>query len=334
MTGVSAPEVIESVSMHVNRFLGNEVSGYIKERADSSITEPLLYSYLAGGKRIRPVLLSVTAGYIPGLLPDSETRKCESYYREVLFAGAAIEAVHTYSLIHDDLPSMDNDDYRRGRKSCHKEFNEWKAVLAGDALNTLAFELLLQVKNNTVFRKLTEILSKAAGLGGMICGQTLDITAEKESGFLNSLSDAQKTELLKRIHKNKTGALLRAAPEMGAVLAGYPDPAQVQLYGDLTGLLFQITDDILDVEGDLTSLGKTAGKDAAAGKLTYPALYGMEATRKLAAETAEKAALAAAETELPSFTETGILPEYAESVRSTVRGFLTALPEFILNRKK
>jgi geranylgeranyl diphosphate synthase type II len=233
-----------------------------------SIHRAMRYSLFAGGKRIRPILAIASARAISDRGDGVED------------AAGTLELVHTYSLIHDDLPALDNDDLRRGRPTCHKVFGDAMAILAGDALLTLAFEVLSRLKRVSAERKirLVEELSRAAGtVGGMIGGQVNDIEGErKEPTAL----------LLESIHRAKTGALLRASVRMGAIYAGADDPELTALsqYGEHVGLAFQIVDDVLDVEEPSAALGKTAGKDEAQQKITFPAVYGLERSREMAEE--------------------------------------------------
>ncbi len=234
----------------------------------SSIHQAMRYSLFAGGKRIRPVL-AMAAARAASDSPDG-----------VEHAAATLELIHTYSLIHDDLPALDNDDLRRGRPTCHKMFGDAMAILAGDALLTLAFEVLSRLKQIDAERKirLVEELSRAAGtVGGMIGGQVNDLEGERKRPT---------ALLLESIHRAKTGALLRASVRMGAVYAGATEEelAALSEYGEHVGLAFQIIDDVLDVEESSESLGKTAGKDQAQQKITFPALYGLERSREMAEE--------------------------------------------------
>jgi len=229
---------------------------------DRLICQSMKYSLTGGGKRIRPVL-SLASAELFGLDPQT-----------ILPAAAAIELIHTYSLIHDDLPAMDDDDYRRGRLANHKMFGEAHAILAGDGLLTYAFELLtvpLQVPLARQFQAIREI-AEAAGYNGMVGGQALDIEAEGQHLTL---------EEIETIHRLKTGALLKASVRLGAILAGATDEDLQRLskYAQAIGLAFQIKDDILDVEGDSEVLGKPAGSDAKHGKSTYPALLGLEGAK-------------------------------------------------------
>jgi geranylgeranyl diphosphate synthase, type II len=241
-----------------------------------SIHRAMRYSLFAGGKRIRPILAIAAA------------RAVSDAGDGVEHAAGTLELVHTYSLIHDDLPALDNDDLRRGRPTCHKVFGDAMAILAGDALLTLAFEVLSRLKRVSAERKirLVEELSRAAGtVGGMIGGQVNDIEGErKEPTAL----------LLESIHRAKTGALLRASVRMGAIYAGADDPELTALsqYGEHVGLAFQIVDDVLDVEEPSATLGKTAGKDEAQQKITFPAVYGLERSREMAEEECLRAHVA------------------------------------------
>jgi len=230
-----------------------------------TIHRAMRYSLFAGGKRVRPVLCMEAARAICEAPCGIETAAC------------SLEFIHTYSLIHDDLPSLDNDDYRRGKLTNHKVFGDAIAILAGDALLTLAFQVLAQL-NAAAERKsrLIEELSAASGtVGGMIGGQVADLEGEGRP------PDAQ---LLDSIHRAKTGALLRASVRMGAIYAGAGEQQleAMSRYGEHVGLAFQIVDDILDVEQSSESLGKTAGKDAQQQKITFPVVYGLDKSRRMA----------------------------------------------------
>lgn len=238
------------------------------ERYPPILMEAMRYSVFAGGKRLRPILMLAAAEAVGG---DSTP---------VLPAAAALELIHTYSMIHDDLPAMDDDDYRRGKLTNHKVYGEAMAILAGDALLTHAFEIMSTAPLTADFPaslllQASYRLSYAAGSFGMIGGQVMDIQSEgKQVGI----------EVLEYIHRHKTAALIAAAVVMGALLGG-GSAAQVQAmerYGHAIGWAFQIADDILDVEGDPSILGKDVGQDAQHGKITYPALLGMEASRQRA----------------------------------------------------
>ncbi len=240
--------------------------------APDTIHRAMRYSLFAGGKRIRPLLCLEAAAAAFGGEPAG--------LAGILETACSLEMIHTYSLIHDDLPALDNDDYRRGKLTCHKVFGEAMAILAGDSLLTLAFHTLARIEGVDAARqiRLVKELSFASGtVDGMIGGQVFDIEGERQTPT---------AELLDRIHRAKTGALLRASVRMGGICAG-ADAAGVEAlsgYGEHVGLAFQIVDDILDVEESSEALGKTAGKDAAQGKITFPAVYGLEASRAMAAE--------------------------------------------------
>lgn len=230
--------------------------------APANLKESMMYSLKAGGKRIRPL-------FVLAVLELYGKDKQDAF-----IVGAVIEMIHTYSLIHDDLPSMDNDDFRRGKLTNHKVFGDGLATLAGDALNTLAFGVLARMNISAEKRiELVELLSVAAGAEGMVGGQVLDIEGEKRQLNLAELE---------HVHVNKTGALLRFSIESGAVLAdaSTEDRAILVEYAHHIGLAFQIQDDILDIEGTTEELGKTAGKDVASDKSTYPALLTLEGAKE------------------------------------------------------
>jgi len=225
------------------------------------IHKAMRYSLFAGGKRIRPILCISAANCIASGEPAG-----------TLAVASSLEMIHTYSLIHDDLPALDNDDLRRGRPTSHKVFGEAMAILAGDALLTYAFVVLGRSGN----ARLVEELAAASGTpGGMLAGQVDDVEGEGQPPT---------AELLERIHKAKTGALLRASLRLGAIHAGTDETALAALtgYGEHIGLAFQIVDDILDCTQTSEQLGKTAGKDAEQGKITFPAVYGLERSRQMA----------------------------------------------------
>jgi geranylgeranyl diphosphate synthase, type II len=237
-----------------------------------SIHTAMRYSVFAGGKRIRPILCLEAA------------RIFSTEVSAALHPACAIECIHTYSLIHDDLPALDNDDLRRGKPTCHKKFGEATAILAGDALLTLAFEILGSTPTTAerVVGMLQEVARAAGTVNGMVGGQVADLEAEGR----NSTPD-----LLQFIHLSKTAALIRASLASGALCAGAApaDVARLSRFGEAVGLLFQVTDDILDVEESSAALGKTAGKDIVQRKATYPAIYGLERSHQIAKELAEGA---------------------------------------------
>jgi geranylgeranyl diphosphate synthase type II len=239
--------------------------------------EAMRYSVDAGGKRLRPILTLAAAQTVARTAADDQDA-----LESALPAACAIEMIHTYSLIHDDLPAMDDDSLRRGRPTNHVVYGEGMAILAGDGLLTEAFALLAAEPRDPAFaaRKIRTIqtIAVAAGGCGMVGGQAIDLLAVGSSTFDQySLQD---------MHARKTGALIRAAAVAGAIMGGGGDAdiRAVDEYGRHLGLAFQIVDDILDVEGDAKDLGKTIGKDAKAGKPTYPSTYGLDASRRLAAE--------------------------------------------------
>ena len=237
-----------------------------------SIHQAMRYSVFAGGKRIRPILCLESA------------RIFEADVTAAFYPACAIEFIHTYSLIHDDLPALDNDDLRRGKPTCHKKFGEAAAILAGDGLLTLAFEILASapVSPDRRVAMVTEIATAAGTVNGMVGGQVADLEAEgKKIG----------PDGLEYIHRSKTAALIRAAITSGALCAGAApeDVARLRRFGETIGWAFQVTDDILDVEESSTALGKTAGKDIAQQKATYPAVFGLERSHQFANELASKA---------------------------------------------
>ena len=263
------------------------------------LADAMRYSLLGGGKRLRPLLAIASAEGVAQAIGASEAAARDA----ALPAACAIEMIHTYSLIHDDLPSMDDDDLRRGRPTSHVVHGEGMAILAGDGLQAEAFRLLAREPQGyhpaLMMRKLKVIglVADAAGAPGMVGGQAIDLHAiRREPGAGNREPDALTPDGLRDMHARKTGALIRASVAAGAVMGGATDAlfAALDQYGTEIGLAFQIVDDILDEEGSAASLGKTAGKDRAAGKPTYPAFFGLEQSRALAAEchTRARAALA------------------------------------------
>lgn len=242
------------------------------EAFDARLAESMEYSLTAGGKRLRPILLMAAADAAGGHGEDYLTSAC------------AVEMIHTYSLIHDDLPAMDDDDYRRGKLTNHKVYGAGLATLAGDALLTMAFELLARqqgVPAETMLRVVREI-SEAAGANGMVGGQALDLASEGKRIDMDTL---------RRMHMAKTGALFRASVRSGAILGG-ADEAQLAAlteYAEAFGLAFQITDDILDVTGDAAAIGKPVGSDERNHKSTYVTLTSLEEAKRLAREAADRA---------------------------------------------
>lgn len=239
---------------------------------DEHLAEAMEYSLLAGGKRLRPILLMAAADAV-----GADGTK-------FLTSGCAIEMIHTYSLIHDDLPAMDNDDYRRGKLTNHKVYGAGLATLAGDALLTLAFEVMLRQDGVTDAQRISVVreMSTAAGMNGMVGGQAIDLASEGKHIPL---------ALLKKMHMGKTGALFRAAIRSGALLGGADDEKLQALtdYAEKFGLAFQITDDILDVVGDEAAIGKPVGSDERNHKSTYVTILSLEKAQALAKETVDAA---------------------------------------------
>ena len=237
-----------------------------------SIHTAMRYSVFAGGKRMRPILCLESARIFDG---DVEP---------ALHPACALEFIHTYSLIHDDLPALDNDDLRRGKPTCHKKFGEALAILAGDGLLTLAFETIgaAPVPAERRAAILSEVATAAGTVNGMVGGQVADIEAERKPAD---------EKMLEYIHRSKTAALIRASVTAGALCAGAgsDDVARLRRFGETIGWAFQVTDDILDVEESSAALGKTAGKDFAQQKATYPSVYGLERSHQIANELATKA---------------------------------------------
>jgi geranylgeranyl diphosphate synthase type II len=260
------------------RFPAELVDGYLPQAlaragdAPPKLLEAMGYSLLAPGKRLRPILVLFACEAAGGKPTDA------------LPAAAAVEMVHTYSLIHDDLPAMDDDDLRRGRPTCHKQFGEALAILAGDALLTLAFQLVAESYPPATAATACVELARGSGAAGMVGGQVEDLAWENDP--TGAIGD------LERVHARKTGALFRASLRLGAVVAG-ASPAVMEAldgYGRGFGQAFQITDDLLDVESTADDAGKAVGKDAARGKLTYPGLLGIDESRARAAANCRAAA--------------------------------------------
>ena len=261
--------------MNVTQFLEEKgarteqaLDAYLSSWQDAPevLIEVMRYSLFAGGKRLRPALALGAAELITG---DD---------KPAIPAAMAVEMIHTYSLMHDDLPAMDNDDLRRGRPTAHIAFNEALAILGGDTLLTMAYDVLAQSGNIEAIRE----LAWAAGVDGMAAGQVLDLASENMTLTL---------EELQRVHACKTGALIRASVRLGAMLAGAAGPELEALseYGEHVGLAFQIADDVLNVVGSESLLGKAVGSDAAHHKSTYPALLGLDKARELAEEARKQA---------------------------------------------
>lgn len=260
------PQHLKTLQAEIDSWLKSYVDRLEQQQiVPKRLIESIRYCLLAPGKRIRPALVLMTCEAMSGTRSES------------LPAAAAVEMIHNYSLIHDDLPAMDDDDLRRGRPTCHKQFDEATAILTGDALLTLAFQVLAEeVATPELARNCIRELSQAAGIAGMIGGQMDDILQEGKAGSLQQLQS---------IHERKTGALLRVSVRLGALSAwqGKYDSEKLNhlnRFAESLGLAFQITDDLLDVQSQPEHLGKATQKDAGKGKLTYPGLLGIERTRQ------------------------------------------------------
>jgi geranylgeranyl diphosphate synthase, type II len=276
----AAPVTIDEYIAHQHQRVESALNRWVPAESQdpSTIHRAMRYSLFAGGKRIRPLLAIAAAEAVADAPLGIESAACP------------LELIHTYSLIHDDLPALDNDDFRRGRATCHKIFGDAMAILAGDALLTLAFEVLAKLEDVDAERRIglvAELASASGTVGGMIAGQVNDL--EGEGKF-------PAAHLLESIHRAKTGALLRASVRMGGIYAGSTarQLAALSSYGEHIGLAFQIVDDVLDVEQSSEALGKTAGKDAQQQKITFPAVYGLERSRHMAEEERQAAHLALA----------------------------------------
>ncbi|HOQ38024.1 MAG TPA: polyprenyl synthetase family protein [Acetivibrio sp.] len=288
---------LEEYVVLVNEYLDKYVVE--KDLPEKSIYSAMRYSLLAGGKRLRPVLSLAVCDMLGGRRED------------VLPFACAVEMIHTYSLIHDDLPAMDNDDYRRGRLTNHKVYGEALAILAGDGLLNLAFELLLESilksnENRDLKIRAAAIIAKASGVEGMIAGQVIDLESENKK---------IPSDILDRMHRCKTGALIKAPVVSSAVLCGADEDSvkKLECFAQNLGLAFQIKDDILDVEGSLEKLGKKTGSDAQNEKSTYVSLYGLENSKNMLNEITEKAVI--------------ILKDFGEKAV-----FLEELAKYLVNR--
>ena len=275
------------------RAVGDALDRWLPPAGSSpdKLADAMRYSVFAGGKRLRPLLALAAAEAVAEAAGEAAPDPVDL----AMPAACALELIHTYSLVHDDLPAMDNDTLRRGRPTAHVVYGDGMAILSGDSLLTEAFALLAReprqgaglADGQLAVRKLAALaaIAEAAGFSGMAGGQALDLEATAPGAA--PLDDSG----LREMHARKTGALLRASAVAGAIMAGgSPEAvAAVSSYGAHLGLAFQIVDDVLDVEGASAVLGKTAGKDAAAGKTTYPALYGIDQSRRLAEASIEQA---------------------------------------------
>ena len=260
----------KSLTIQVDAKLENCIAG-LSDRCPELLREAMRYSLLAPGKRLRPILCLLGAEALGGTTSQSMPN------------AAAVEMIHCYSLIHDDLPAMDDDDLRRGRPTCHVQFDEATAILAGDALQALAFETIVAGQSDpSIAAKSCLVLAQAAGPEGMVGGQSDDLSAEKGGGGV---------EMLHAIHSRKTGAMIRASVILGG-LAAHATAGELEKmgkYGDCIGIAFQIVDDLLDVESTSENTGKRTGKDSERGKLTFPGLYGVRESRQRARDLVEQA---------------------------------------------
>jgi geranylgeranyl diphosphate synthase, type II len=271
---VALADILRDTRRRVDEALGRYAPEVGSGDCPPRLAEAMRYSLLGGGKRLRPILCLLAA------------EACGADQGLAMPSACALEMVHTYSLIHDDLPAMDDDDLRRGRPTCHKAFDEATAILAGDGLLTLAFEVVARhTRPTSAIADCVRALAEGAGPSGMVAGQMADLEAEGRG------RDDATIEALEAIHRRKTGALLRASLKMGGIVAG-ADPATLralEVYGHAVGLAFQIVDDLLDVEGDEAKLGKRVNKDSELGKWTYPGLLGVEGSRARARALAVEA---------------------------------------------
>lgn len=255
--------ISEILSRHRQRVETQLLEQLSHTSIESSLQDAMRYSLLNGGKRVRPALVYMVNELLGGQVEWADTAAC------------AIECIHSYSLVHDDLPAMDDDDLRRGNPTCHIKFNEATAILAGDALQCFAFELLTGSSHPAEAKvNMIKVLASASGDRGMVAGQAFD---------LSHVDQALTLEQLEQMHAHKTGALIDAAVELGYLSSGVQDPGVLQSlkrYSQAIGLAFQVQDDILDIEGDTMTLGKPQGSDMEKNKPTYPALLGMQETKR------------------------------------------------------
>ena len=271
-----------SVQAYTDR-INEALDAYSQPRdgCPSRLNAAIRHSLLAPGKRLRPLLVLISA------------EACGSNNESALPAACALEMIHAYSLIHDDLPAMDDDDLRRGKPSCHIAFSEATAILAGDGLQALAFEQLAACEDLTdsQHRRASLTLAQAAGPSGMVGGQMIDINAASLTGTTAKQVTKFTQVQLEGMHRAKTGALICAALEMGAICANATQQqcARLRRYGELVGLAFQVVDDVLDVIGDTEQLGKQQGSDQLLGKPTYPEMIGLESSQRYALELCTRA---------------------------------------------
>jgi geranylgeranyl diphosphate synthase type II len=284
------PDMSASVAPPITRSL-DDVRAFVEPRLEAALdlsgeaaprlVAAMRHALLAPGKRLRPALVLWAAD------------ACGGSWADAAGAAIAVEMIHAYSLVHDDLPAMDDDDLRRGQPTCHKAFDEATAILCGDALQALAFETLAREMPPATAARGCLVLARAAGAEALVGGQADDLAAER--GWIADMTAApagEQVAWLERIHRRKTGALFLAALELGGLSAGASAAqlAMLAAYGRTFGLAFQIADDILDAEGDEVTMGKRVGKDAGRGKLTFPTIVGLEESRGRAAALASEAA--------------------------------------------
>jgi geranylgeranyl pyrophosphate synthase len=269
----SLPARMESYRARIEQVLDRCLA--LPDAGTPRLREAMRYSTLGGGKRLRPALVYLTGESLGAALTDLDA------------PAAAVELIHVYSLVHDDLPAMDDDDLRRGRPTCHRAYDEATAILVGDALQALAFSVLADDSMGKVVPairlSMIRALAQAAGTAGMAGGQAVDLAAVGQSLSVDAVEN---------MHRRKTGALIKGSVLLGAIGAGIdsgPDFRALELFGDEIGLAFQIQDDILDVEGDAAVLGKTTGADAALSKPTYPSTVGLPAARDRARNLRDRA---------------------------------------------
>ncbi len=302
MPAVTEPEFFQQDRSRVDQQLGLLIDQYTE--AGSQLSRAMRYSTLLGGKRIRPILVLATGRCFGA---DSDLS---------LNAACAVELIHAYSLVHDDLPAMDDDDLRRGQATCHRAFDEATAILAGDAIQSLAFEILSQPpdshhKQSAHQLRMLSTLARASGARGMVAGQSIDLL---------SVGQALKIEQLEAMHRRKTGALIEASVELGALSAGdaigEETLAALRSYARAIGLAFQVQDDILDVIGSTEELGKKQGADLDLNKPTYPALLGMDGARSKLLSLKEEAFAHLTQIET---TSTSQLAEIADFVIARTR---------------
>jgi farnesyl diphosphate synthase len=295
----SLPARMESYRARIEQVLDRCLA--LPDAGTPRLREAMRYSTLGGGKRLRPALVYLTGESLGAALTDLDA------------PAAAVELIHVYSLVHDDLPAMDDDDLRRGRPTCHRAYDEATAILVGDALQALAFSVLADDSMGKVVPairlSMIRTLAQAAGTTGMAGGQAVDLAAVGETLSVDAVEN---------MHRRKTGALIKGSVLLGAIGAGIdsgPDFRALELFGDEIGLAFQIQDDILDVEGDAAVLGKTTGADAALSKPTYPSTVGLPAARDRACDLRDRAIRAL----IPLGARNAPLVELAQFVVSRIK---------------